>query len=87
MTFSLVLACLWLIAANVIGLIPSKHKHWPQAYVMIAIGLPILAYVAWESGVMYGALVLIAAMSILRWPVVYLMRWVRGRFRSLNGTQ
>ena len=87
MTFSLVLACLWLIAANVIGLIPSKHKHWPQAYVMIAIGLPILAYVVWESGVMYGALVLIAAMSILRWPVVYLMRWVRGRFRSLNGTQ
>ena len=87
MTTSLILACLWLVAANVIGLIPSKHKHWPQAYVMIGIGLPILAFVVWESGVLFGVAVLIAAMSILRWPVVYLMRWVRGRLGGMDGAQ
>ena len=39
MNLSLALAFLWLIAANVIGMVPSKKKHWPQAYVLIVIGL------------------------------------------------
>ena len=78
MSLSLVLACGWLVLANVIGLIPSKKKHWPQAYVLIAVGLPILGYVAWETGPIAALIVLGAAASILRWPVVYLMRWVRG---------
>ncbi|MBT8416084.1 MAG: DUF2484 family protein [Silicimonas sp.] len=78
MSVPLILACLWLIAANVIGLIPSRKKHWPQAYVLIAVGLPVLGWVVWENGLGVGLVVLVAAASILRWPVVYLMRWVRG---------
>ena len=77
MTTSLTLALVWLIAANVIGMFPSKHKHWPQAYAMIALGLPLLVWVAWENGVFIGALVLVAACSILRWPVRYFLRWLR----------
>ncbi len=79
MTLSLVLALGWLIAANVAGMFPSKHKHWPAAYVLITIGLPILAYVVWENGWLYGAVVLLMACSILRWPVRYLFRWVKRR--------
>ena len=77
MTTSLTLALVWLVAANVIGMVPSKHKHWPQAYGMIALGLPLLAWVFWENGLVIGALVLVAAGSILRWPVRYLFRWLR----------
>lgn len=78
MSLPLILACLWLVVANVIGLIPSKKKHWPQAYVLIAIGLPVLAWVFWANGPWVGLVVLVAAASILRWPVVYLARWARG---------
>lgn len=77
MTLSLAFAFAWLVVANVTGMFPSKYKHWPQAYVLIAFGLPILAWVFWADGVLMGVLVLAAACSILRWPVRYLMRWLR----------
>jgi hypothetical protein len=34
--------------------------------------------VTYENGPWVGLLVLVAAMSMLRWPVIYLMRWLRG---------
>lgn len=77
MTTSLMVALGWLVLANVAGMVPSKKKHWPQAYALIAVGLPILAWVFWESGVWVGLLVLAAACSVLRWPVRYLLRWMR----------
>ncbi|MBD3678970.1 MAG: DUF2484 family protein [Rhodobacteraceae bacterium] len=77
---SLTLVFIWLIAANVIAAIPSKHKHWPQAYVLIALGLPLLFYVVRENGIWTGLLVLLAAASLLRWPVIYLFRWLRSIF-------
>ncbi len=77
MTTSLILACLWAIAANVIALFPSKRNHWPAAYVLIALGIPILGFVTYQHGPWLGLLVLVAAMSILRWPVIYLVRWLR----------
>ena len=77
MSWSLILACVWCILANVIGLLPSKHKHWPSAYVLMAIGVPLLGFVIWENGVLVGLVVLVAAASILRWPLLYLLRWFR----------
>ena len=77
MTLSLGFAFGWLVLANVTGMFPSKYKHWPQAYGLIAVGLPILGWVFWENGIGLALLVLIAACSVLRWPVRYLMRWLR----------
>ncbi len=73
----LVLCLVWLIAANVIGMFPSRDLHWRAAYVMIAIGVPLLGWATWESGPVVGLLLLAAGASILRWPVVYLWRWLR----------
>ncbi|MDD9922227.1 MAG: DUF2484 family protein [Boseongicola sp.] len=80
MTQSLVLALVWLAGANVIAMFPSKHHHWPAAYCLIAVGLPLLAWVAWQNGPVIGLVVLAAAASVLRWPVRYLFRWVRRQF-------
>ena len=77
MSLPLILACIWGILANVIAMFPSKHNHWPLAYVLIAIGIPILIFVVWENGAGIGLVVLAAAASILRWPVRYLFRWFR----------
>lgn len=84
MNLSLVLALIWLVAANLIGMVPCKNKHWPQAYVLIAIGLPILAYVAWDSGILVALIVLAAAASILRWPVRFFVRWVSAQADRLR---
>ncbi|MEP1520268.1 DUF2484 family protein [Ascidiaceihabitans sp.] len=77
MSTSLILACLWALIANVLAMTPSKDLHWRNAYILIAIGIPIVGYVTWENGPWIGLLVLAAGVSILRWPVIYLGRWVR----------
>lgn len=79
MTTSLILALIWLVVANVLAMIPSKDNHWTRAYVLIAIGIPLVGYVTYENGPIWGVLVLAAGASVLRWPVIYLTRWVRGK--------
>ncbi|MEO0911701.1 MAG: DUF2484 family protein [Pseudomonadota bacterium] len=74
---SLALVCGWLILANVIAMFPSKRSHWPQAYFLMAVGAPLLAFVAHQHGVFVALVVLLGMASILRWPVRYLVRWVR----------
>ena len=32
MSLSLILACLWLVVANLIGMVPSRDHHWRAAY-------------------------------------------------------
>ncbi len=75
----LALACLWLIAANVIAMFPSRDHHWRAAYALIAVGIPIIGWVTWANGPWVGLLVLACGASVLRWPVIYLWRWVRGK--------
>lgn len=81
MSVSLVLALIWLVFANVLAMFPSKDYHWRNAYVLIGIGIPLLGWVWAQNGVWVALLVLIAAMSVLRWPVIYLARWVKGLLR------
>ncbi len=77
MTLPLALCLVWLIAANLIGMFPSRDYHWRAAYAMIAIGLPLLVWVTWEGGLIVGLVIVVGAGSVLRWPVVYLTRWLR----------
>lgn len=79
MTLSLTLACLWAVAANVIAMLPSRDNHWSYAYGLIAVGIPIVGFVTWQHGPWIGLLIMVAGMSILRWPVIYLSRWIKGR--------
>lgn len=77
MTLSLVLACLWAVAANVLAMLPSRNNYWRRAYLLMALGVPILGFVTWQNGPWIGLLVLAAGMSVLRWPVIHFGRWMR----------
>ena len=77
MSVSLILAAVWLLVANVAAMFPSKDNHWKLAYGMIAIGVPLLGWVTYQNGPWIGVIVLIAAASVLRWPLLYLGRWLR----------
>lgn len=82
MTGSLVAACGWAVIANLIAMFPSRRQHWPAAWVLIAVGIPIVGWVTWQMGPLIGFVVMAAGMSVLRWPVIYLMRWFRGLRRT-----
>ena len=77
MSLSLILAAAWALIANVLAMLPSKDHHWRSAYVLIAIGIPIVGFVTWQHGPWIGMLVLAMGMSVLRWPVIYLGRWLK----------
>ncbi|MEM6890534.1 MAG: DUF2484 family protein [Pseudomonadota bacterium] len=82
MSLSLTFAAIWAVAANLMAMTPSRDHHWRLAYVLIAIGIPIVGFVTWQHGPWIGLLLLAAGMSILRWPVIYLGRWVRRQSRG-----
>ena len=77
LNWSLIAVFMWVILANAIAILPSKRNHWPAAYGLIAIGIPILGWVTYENGPWIGLIAMAAGISILRWPVRYLGRWVR----------
>ncbi|QFS82010.1 hypothetical protein FIU97_04400 [Roseivivax sp. THAF40] len=80
MTTSLILALIWALSANILAMIPSQDNHWRRAYGLIAVGIPLLGYVTYENGPWIGLLVFAAGASVLRWPMLYLGRWLRRRF-------
>ena len=80
MPLSILIACLWFVVANVLALLPSRDNHWARAYVLIACGVPILGFVTYQMGPWVGLLVLLAGASILRWPLIFVTRWLRRRF-------
>lgn len=82
MSTSLILACLWALAANVLAILPSRDNHWRRAYLLIGLGIPLLGYVTYENGLIVGLLVMLAGMSMLRWPVLYLGRWMRRKLEK-----
>lgn len=79
MTGALILGCLWLMLANLIAMLPSRDHHWRAAYGLIAVGIPLLGWLTWTAGPLWGLLFLAGGASVLRWPLILLWRSLRGR--------
>lgn len=78
MSLSLILACAWAVAATGAAFLPPRI-NWPLAYGLIALGIPLVGYVTWQNGPVWGMLVLAGGISMLRWPMIYLWRWAKRR--------
>lgn len=81
MSLPAVMALVWLLAANVIAMLPSRDHHWTNAYVLIAVGIPLAGWVTFVHGPFWGMAFVAGGASVLRWPVIYLLRWVRAQVR------
>ncbi|CUJ20126.1 DUF2484 family protein [Cognatishimia activa] len=77
MSLSFIAALIWMVVVNLRGMFPSKDHHWKFAYAMIAIGVPILIWVYIDHGLLLALILLLGAMWVMRWPVIYLTRWIR----------
>ena len=85
MNGAIAVGCVWLIAANVTAMFPSKDHHWRNAYMLIAVGLPLVVWIALAAGWLMAAVFLGAGASVLRWPVIYLGRRLRRIIRLERG--
>jgi hypothetical protein len=66
---SLILACLWAITAFFAALMPQRY-HWPAAWGLIATGIPMLGFVTWQMGPVWGLICFAGGASVLRWPLL-----------------
>lgn len=78
MSLPLILACIWAVTANLLAMTPSADHHWRNAYRLIAVGIPLLGWITASHGPWVGLLVLAGGCSVLRWPLIHLMRRLRG---------
>lgn len=81
MSPSLIIFCLWVLLASAIAFLPRRFL-WRGAYLLIALGIPLVGWVTWQNGPFWGMLALAAGASMLRWPIFYLWRWLRGHLRG-----
>ncbi len=82
MSLPLILVFVWMILANVMAMIPSRDNHWQRAYFLTAVGVPLIGWVTYVNGPVVGVLALAAGASVLRWPLLFLGRWMRQRFQK-----
>jgi len=79
MSIPFIAALLWLVTANVIAMFPSRDHHWTNAYILIAVGIPLAGWVTYTHGPIWGMLFVAGGASVLRWPLIYLWRWVKAK--------
>jgi hypothetical protein len=70
----------WVVLAFAMAAIPSTDHHWRRAYILIAVGVPLLIWIIWQHGIIYGFVGLVAGGLVLRWPVYFLWQWIKRRF-------
>ena len=77
---ALIALCLWVVLAWLLMISLTAKQSWPAAYGLIAVGVPIVIWLGLSMGWLWALLGLAVMGAVLRWPVVYGWRWVRGKF-------
>jgi hypothetical protein len=77
MNASLLLGCLWVVAATIVALLPMKHQYVPGVTLLVAAPF-LIGWLAWDYGWWVGILGLLAFVSMFRNPLIYLYRRARG---------
>jgi hypothetical protein len=75
----LLAACLWLIAANLAAMLPSRDDHRSCAAALVLVGVPLLGWATYALGPNAGVVLMAAGASMLRWP----LKAALGRLRRL----
>lgn len=81
----MILALLWIIVASVIALLPWKIHKPCAVFFLIPTALLLIPLVYATDGPLVGTLFLLGVMSILRWPVYFLGKFLSEKTRELLG--
>lgn len=80
MTPSLILACLWALAAGVTAMLPMRLQY-PPGVTLLVLAPVLIGYIWIENGFWLGALACVAFVSMFRRPLGYFL----GRLRQGKG--
>jgi len=69
MILAFVVFALWLLAANLAGLFTCPIRYGRSALALATVGIPILGWITWLHGPVFGVLALAIGCAALRWPL------------------
>ncbi len=76
---AIVFAAAWVGIGTVVALLPARYIP-PGAFMLMLLLVPLMPYL-WIAGNPFLAVLFLAAVgSLLRWPIVYLGRYIRSKF-------
>ncbi|MCR9068778.1 MAG: DUF2484 family protein [Rhodobacteraceae bacterium] len=81
MALSLILACVWVIAAAIVSMLPMRFQYLPGVTLLI-LAIPLAVFVAMEVGVLWVLAVIFAVLSMFRRPLYYIARRLVARVRG-----
>lgn len=81
MTLSLLLACLWVLAAALVALLPIRWQIAP-GLALLVLALPLLIFLGYQHNPWVVLAALAALISMFRRPLLALGRHLRGRWRQ-----
>ncbi|MCP9481495.1 DUF2484 family protein [Shimia sp. CNT1-13L.2] len=77
MSLTLILACLWVLAATGVAMLPMRHQYVPGVGLLIL--APVLIGVIWyENGIWLALVAVFGFVSMFRRPLLYFWRKARG---------
>jgi len=82
MTLSLILACIWAIAAAITAMLPMRRQYFPGLTLLVST-VPLLIFLGFQHGFWVSALGFAAFLSMFRNPLIYLYKKALGKPVSL----
>lgn len=82
MSYATLAMVAWLLIGQIGALLPSKDHHWRFFYMLLATGIPIFIWFYLEHGWLYAMLILLASLSVFRWPIYFAWRFLRSLGKS-----
>jgi len=70
MNGGLAVTILWVLLISGVGMMP-RDWHWRLGLPMLLLFPFVLGYLAWDMGIYWGLALLVAALSIYRYPARY----------------
>jgi len=78
MSLSLIIACLWVLAATITALLQMRHQYAPGLTLLLA-APALLVWIGYDHGLWVTGLCALALISLFRNPLRYLLARARGR--------
>ncbi len=75
------LGCIWIILVSIVAMVPYP-QHRPYALAMLIL-FPFLLAALWiQMGWIWALALFLGALSIYRYPAIFLAKWLKRRFRG-----
>lgn len=84
MSGAAVAACLWVLAAAIVALLPMRRQYGP-GFVLLALVPVLIVWLSLTYGPWAGGLIFVVFLSMFRKPLIYLGKRALGRWPERPG--